>query len=133
MKNPSLAAWHAHWLYMFPRNSCGGAVHHFSCRSHYLFLYFFHCFISCPPPTLSACDAFFICLLNCHSFNSLVLSCHVIVLLALISYTRVNCTLFAPFWLWVLPILSLPLWILLSYALFRREKFSSFICHLATS
>jgi hypothetical protein len=30
---------------------------------------------------------------------------HVILLLALISHTRVNCRLLAPFWLWVLPIL----------------------------
>jgi hypothetical protein len=31
---------------VFPRNPCGGAVHHFSCRSHYflLFLYLFPIF-----------------------------------------------------------------------------------------
>ena len=57
---------------MFPRNPCGGAVHHFSCRSHYMSHYLFHCFISCPPPTLGACKTFFISsaplsvFCNCH-------------------------------------------------------------------
>ena len=34
-------------LYLFPRNPCGGAVHHFYCRSYYFSL-FLYCF---PPLT----------------------------------------------------------------------------------
>ena len=92
---------------VFPRNPCGGAVHHFSCHSHYLSHYFFYSFHICPPPTLSASDAFFISSAQLSVFLTVSSRLwHVILLLALLSHTRLNCTLFASFWLWVLPILS---------------------------
>jgi hypothetical protein len=68
--------------------------------------YFFYCFHICPPPTLSASDAFFVSSAQLSVFLTVSPRLwHVILLLALISHTRVNCRLLAPFWLWVLPIL----------------------------